>query len=220
VTAHPSPVGDWASKPIETGPDGSSMVKKRIIRHVVPSTDAWYAKAWSIRETRSHTESPSTTNTLASSATLVHARGCGQGCDAGELGERGLRVDAFGVVSGDDQDLCGAVEDDPECLPQGRCRLVDERGDDLVVLGDLSVQDQPPARQTRSAPGCAPHRSGGDRHFDLLNGVGEDTGTRYRVRARDHLDPRVGLLSESNEAAGEAHRRPAQPTTARLSGSR
>jgi len=47
VTAQPSPVGGWASKPIETGPDGSSIVKKRIIRHVVPLKDAWYAMAWS-----------------------------------------------------------------------------------------------------------------------------------------------------------------------------
>src|SRR5664280_3174253 len=68
VTAQPSPVGDWASKPIETA-DGSSIVKKRIIRHVVPSKDAWYAKASSMRETRSHTERASTTNALASSAT-------------------------------------------------------------------------------------------------------------------------------------------------------
>src|SRR5665647_213254 len=90
VTAQPSPVGDWASKPIETGPDGSSIVKRRIIRHVVPSKDAWYAKAWSMRETRSHTERASTTNALASSATPRLTTETTMGSRAGEYSKQSL----------------------------------------------------------------------------------------------------------------------------------
>ncbi len=72
------------------GRRGSSIVKKRIIRHVVPSKDAWYAKAWSMRETRSHTERPSTTNALASSATPRLTTETTMGSPAGEYSKQSL----------------------------------------------------------------------------------------------------------------------------------
>ena len=46
VTAQPSPVGDWASRPISSRPGAPSVpprVKKRIIRQRRPSSEAWYA---------------------------------------------------------------------------------------------------------------------------------------------------------------------------------
>ena len=43
LTAQPSPVGDWASKPTCSRAAGSPMLKKRIICQRVPSVDAWYA---------------------------------------------------------------------------------------------------------------------------------------------------------------------------------
>src|SRR5580693_460024 len=58
ATAQPSPVGDCASKPIAAGLDVPSMLKKRTICQTLPSTDAWYAKAWLTRETRSQTVEP------------------------------------------------------------------------------------------------------------------------------------------------------------------
>ena len=41
VTVHPSPVGDCASKPIAAGVDVPSMAKKRTIRQVFASREAW-----------------------------------------------------------------------------------------------------------------------------------------------------------------------------------
>lgn len=117
---------------------------------------------------------------------------------------------------------------DPAARP-GACRRIGEqlginpemlRG--WVTQAEIDVGHRPGTTTSDAQRLAQLEQENGElrRTNDLLNGVVEDTGTGYRVRARDHLDPLVGLLSESSDAAGEAHRRPAQPTTARLSGSR
>lgn len=40
------------------------------------------------------------------------------GADSGELGERGLRADPFGIVADHDQDFGGGVRTDPERFHQ------------------------------------------------------------------------------------------------------
>lgn len=47
-----------------------------------------------------------------------HSRSGGDGADVGRLGEGGFAADAFGVVAGDDEDLCGGVDADAELLEQ------------------------------------------------------------------------------------------------------
>ena len=72
-----------------------------------------------------------------------HSRAGRDGANAGEFRERCFALDAFGVVSGDDEDLRCGVDTDTELIQQMRGALEDEVLDLCLELLDLLVQGDP-----------------------------------------------------------------------------
>ena len=72
-----------------------------------------------------------------------NAGGCRHGADAGEFRQGGFGFDPFGVVAGDDQDLCGGVDADAEGLDQLRGGAHHKVFDHRLEFGDLGVEHLP-----------------------------------------------------------------------------
>lgn len=69
-----------------------------------------------------------------------HARGCGDGGDATELGEGGFGADGFGVVASHDEHLGGRVRPDGEGRAQVGRQSCGQFGQDLLVCLDLGIE--------------------------------------------------------------------------------